>query len=219
MNHKKLSLKKGKGGKLKIHKNDTPEETEAEEPPFDPDPVEEPLELSGAKHPTKNKAVVNAPEGSTYYQSNADGEIVGRYISEGGSWVVIGADGETVGRYIFEGGRWVKDEGDPEDLVEEGMAGKIGKGVTAKTEVKGETVYKETEDEIEPPSFPQGEHTATIGMNLSRTINMGQFESLKMSVFISVPSQVDEDEIEGNYQFCKDWCEEKLNELSEEYTE
>ena len=222
MTHKKLSLKKGKGGKLKIHKNTDPVEPEIEdedeieeEPPFDPDPIE----ISGKKHPDKSKKCKLAPEGSTYWMHDADGEIIGQFQLVEGEWIEYEDEEED------------EEEVDPEDLVEQEMAaaaetpekGKAGKSAKGKTKIKHTTAddSTETEDEedIEIVGFPEGQPVAHVGVILSRTINLGQYESVKMSVSISVPSIADEAEIEGNYNFCKDWAETKLGEMSEEYVE
>ncbi len=72
--------------------------------------------------------------------------------------------------------------------------------------------YKDDEDDHRP-----------IPMQLLRmeppTINLGNYESLKIHVTIHVPSIVSEEEIEGNYEFCKGWTEMKMAEVTKEYTE
>jgi len=57
---------------------------------------------------------------------------------------------------------------------------------------------------------------ANVGFAIARTVNLGDYESVKVTVSIHVPSEVSEDEIEGNYEFAKGWSEMKLNEYLEE---
>lgn len=170
---KKLSIKKGKTGKLKIHKSkpkpeeqeeleleedevlaedeveeeEPEEEAEEEEPPFDPDPVEG----------------VDEETGEIYIE----GQIVNGQVA-------ILKDGELV----------LEDYEQVAELKHESAAPK-----------------------------------ANVGYGLDRTINLGNYESLKIHVTIHVPSEVDEEEIEGNYAFCKGWTEQKMDEAVAEYTD
>ena len=81
----------------------------------------------------------------------------------------------------------------------------------------GELIFEEFPEvaEVKHGAGPM----ANIGYGLDRTINLGNYESLKIHVTIHVPSIVSEEEIEGNYEFCKGWTEMKMAEVTKEYTE
>ena len=61
--------------------------------------------------------------------------------------------------------------------------------------------------------------TANVGFGMDRTINLGNYENVKVHVAIHVPSEVSEEEIEGNYEFAKGWCEQKMTEVLEEWVD
>lgn len=92
---------------------------------------------------------------------------------------------------------------------------KIGANVTAKIDL--ETDDAEHHEDVDLGEVQVSKHMANVGFSISRSINMGDFESLKMQVSINIPSEVDEDEIEDNYQFAKGWVEQKMNALAQEY--
>jgi len=146
---KKLSIKKGKKGKLVIHK-ETPEvegedESEIEDPPFEPDDDEIEIEPGEAvKVATKTKI--------KFGKSKVGKPITG-----------------TVA---------VKEQDEPEEVNQVDVEG-------------AESVQ------------PAGKPMANVGYGIDRTVNLGDFESLKIHVTLHVPSEVDEEEIEGNYEFCK----------------
>lgn len=163
---KKLSIKKGKKGKLAIHK-EAPEPVEEQEdeteldPPFEPDEVEPGEQVDVATKPKK-----------TFGKMAAAGKV-GKPIQG------------TVG---------VKEDDSEENL---------------------EHVYIDGAESVEPAYKPM----ANVGYGIDRTVNLGDFESLKIHVTLHVPSEVDEDEIEGNYNFCKGWVEQKMEEVISEYTD
>lgn len=149
MSVKKLSIKKGKKGKLAIHKEEPVEEEQEEldleddDTPFEPD--EPPVKLKVGK--------TGKP-------------LVGKVST--------------------------KEKNLPEDAYE---------------------VDVEGEESVEPTGQPM----ANVGYSIDRTINLGNYESLKVHVSLHVPSEVDEEEIEGNYVYCKGWVENKMDEVAAEY--
>ncbi len=160
MSVKKLSIKKGKQGKLVVHKEPTAEdESEVEDPPFEPDEefVEpgEPVVIATKSKKTFGKGKLGKP-------------IQG-----------------TVG---------IKEQDSPEEVNQVDVEG-------------AESVQ------------PEGKPMANVGYGIDRTVNLGDFESLKIHVTLHVPSEVDESEIEGNYNFCKGWVEKKMEEVISEYTD
>lgn len=164
---KKLSIKKGKKGKLVVHKEaDQPveeeqEELEDDEPPFEYEPPFEP-----------DEEVVDIAEST---------------IVATPTKLKVGKAGKPITAKVS-----VKEEGSPEEFYEVVPAG-------------AESVV-----ESHKPM-------ANVGYGLDRTINLGDYESLKVHVTLHVPSEVDEEEIEGNYEFCKGWCEQKMEEVVSEY--
>lgn len=154
---KKLSIKKGKKGKLKIHKEAPEAEGEDDDVPFDPDEEE-------VTDQHESVPVATSPKKLQF--------------------------------------------------------GKAGKPLQATVSVKEPDKAEESEQvDVEGAESIQPVHTpmANVGYGLDRTINLGDFESLKIHVTLHVPSEVDEEEIEGNYEFCKGWVEQKMNEVSAEY--
>lgn len=148
---KKLSIKKGKKGKLAIHKEEPVEEVEEVEDddlPFEPDEVEPVTKLKVGKKGTPIQGKVSVKQ-------------------------VNSAD-EDFSEVDVEGAEFVQKTNKP---------------------------------------------TANVGYSMDRTFNIGNYESLKVHVSLHVPSEVDEEEIEGNYVFCKGWVELKMEEVSAEYVD
>lgn len=52
----------------------------------------------------------------------------------------------------------------------------------------------------------------TISTDRKATVNMGNYNSASVSVFMSVPSLLNDDDIENAYKFVKDFCERKIGE-------
>jgi hypothetical protein len=104
-----------------------------------------------------------------------------------------------------------------EDTGEIYVEGQMVGGRIAVINKAGELILEEFEEvaEVKHGAGPM----ANIGYGLDRTINLGNYESLKIHVTIHVPSIVSEEEIEGNYEFCKGWTEMKMAEVTKEYTE
>lgn len=54
---------------------------------------------------------------------------------------------------------------------------------------------------------------ATVNVSLGMTKNLGNFESLKMSVSCTIPSLVTEEALEKAFDFAKGWCDDHLNQI------
>jgi hypothetical protein len=165
---KKLSIKKGKTGKLKIHKS-KPKPEEQEE-----------LELEEDEVLAEDEVEEEEPEEEEPEIELESHEAVDPETGE------IHVHGQIVDGHIA--------------VIKDGV-------------LTWETY--ETQAEIKHGAAPM----ANVGYGLDRTINLGNYESLKIHVTIHVPSLVDEDEIEGNYAFCKGWTEQKMDEAVAEYTD
>ena len=60
----------------------------------------------------------------------------------------------------------------------------------------------------------QTEPLCTVSVNASRTFNLGDFNSLKVGVLLSVPAPAND--IEDAFSFAKEWVDGKMNSMSEE---
>lgn len=58
-----------------------------------------------------------------------------------------------------------------------------------------------------------------VGVNVGITRNLGNYESIKVSVSLSVPCAPDGDEIEETYNQAKNWVDSKINTINEEINE
>ncbi len=210
---KKLSIKK-KGGKLVIHKQtqggDEPEiETSGGEDnimPFDPDPVA----LMGKRSINPNlKKFKDAFTGSTYKQTTPQGVLLWRKTKKG-KWKLM---------------KVPKDESIAVDVDEVGVkqANKNGKKVTGKVLIvssdTGEILGVQEEETPVAEVISRDAPMANVGFGVQRAINMGNYESVKISVDIHVPSLCDEQEIEDNFEFARGWCEAKLDEIVSHYVD
>jgi hypothetical protein len=54
----------------------------------------------------------------------------------------------------------------------------------------------------------------TVGFSASYTKNLGNYESMKVEVRIDIPCQ--HNEINSMFDFCKSWCDDRLNNLQDE---
>ena len=100
------------------------------------------------------------------------------------------------------------------------MALKINKtkaAVKTTTSVKhsktGAEVVKESiEDMVEvPPAF------ANVGITASRTINLGEYNNVKLGVSIHHPCAPTPEEIEKTYEFCVNWVDAKMAGLTKDH--
>lgn len=58
--------------------------------------------------------------------------------------------------------------------------------------------------------------TANVGMSIALTKNLGNYESLKITVSLSMPSNPDEASISNTFTEVKSWVDEKINMLNQE---
>ena len=217
MTVKKLSIKKNKAtGKLKIHKN-KPADEEQEELDLEEqeeEALEEPLYVKGKLHPDKSKKAQQAPIGSNYEQHTDDGDVLWVKVAVG-EWELMDVPDEEEEEPEEE------EESEVQEFVDEETGeiffeGQVVNGFVAV--VKGKELI--WEEQVEVAEIKHGKQPmANIGYGLDRTINLGNYESLKIHVTIHVPSLVNEEEIEQNYEFCKGWTEMKMAEVTKKYTD
>lgn len=100
------------------------------------------------------------------------------------------------------------------------MALKINKtkaAVKVATSVKhsktgAEVVKESVSDMVEvPPAF------ANVGVTAARTINLGEYNSVKLGVSIFHPCAPTPEAIEQTYEFCVGWVDEKMAGLTKDH--
>lgn len=107
------------------------------------------------------------------------------------------------------------------------------KGVMAKP-LHGNTLHA-TADATLTKEFPDGssteekipyEHPAVlnetpvlIGVTVGVTRNLGNYESLRVSLSLTLPCKQDSQDIEDTYASAKGWVDDKINAINEEITE
>jgi hypothetical protein len=81
-------------------------------------------------------------------------------------------------------------------------------GASSVTDKNGVVV----KEEITPLSLVlnEGEPTTKIKCGLGMTINIGNFQNVKVDVSLEAPSNMDTDSLDSTFAFVKNWCETKL---------
>ncbi|UVN14086.1 hypothetical protein FBPa45_0084 [Pseudomonas phage vB_PaeS_FBPa45] len=69
---------------------------------------------------------------------------------------------------------------------------------------------QELREDLDEVTFPAGEEPAFIRVGVGQTYNMGDFNSLRLEVSVTLPCQVDR--LEDTYREASDFCNEKLAE-------
>lgn len=95
----------------------------------------------------------------------------------------------------------------------EQLEAKQGEATVTKQNKKTKTEHSTTEKVGDPVIAPVGQ-LATVTVEMSMTKNLGNYNSAKLGVHLSMPSLPDE--IETTYEGAKLWVENKVNELLEE---
>ncbi len=108
------------------------------------------------------------------------------------------------------------DEEDPPKKKKKKKKTKQGEKNTAAV-VVSQTGKPDIVQEEELEIVHEESSVGSVGFSLRRTLNLGDFESLQVSVSINVPTRADVEEFEGNYEFAKEWAEGKMQEAVEEY--
>lgn len=89
------------------------------------------------------------------------------------------------------------------------VVGKEGKGVVTKTHHDGSMEEKQHS----LGSIVSDTPLATVHVSLGMTKNLGNYESLKMTVGCTLPSFADESSLVSAYETAKAWCDEHLNQI------
>lgn len=87
-------------------------------------------------------------------------------------------------------------------------------GVSAVTDKNGVVV----KEEITPLSLVlnEGEPTTRIKCALGMTINIGNYQSVRVDVSLEAPSNTSTDSLDITFAFVKKWCEDKVMAMKKE---
>lgn len=92
---------------------------------------------------------------------------------------------------------------------------KTGKPVKVVTTQQNKDGTATTEEEIKGDALVNDPH-ATVGVSVGITKNLGNYESVKVTVSVFIPCAVDAEEINETYEQAKDWVDEKIASISQE---
>lgn len=98
---------------------------------------------------------------------------------------------------------------DYEDALDTGETENNNKSVTIRlsTKSRGEEVVAMDETIVEPTATSPNRALARVGFSSGMTLNLGNYESARLEVSISMPCNVDE--VDETFEFCKRFVEEK----------
>ena len=57
---------------------------------------------------------------------------------------------------------------------------------------------------------------ANVGVSMSRTLNLGEFNSAKVEVSCHIPCKPTQEDMDGTFEFAKQWADEKMEILVDE---
>lgn len=92
---------------------------------------------------------------------------------------------------------------------------KVGKPVKVVTTKANKDGTSTTEEEVKGDVLVNEPH-ATVGVSVGVTKNLGNYESVKVTVSVFIPCAVDADEINETYEQAKEWVDEKVAAISQE---
>ena len=91
----------------------------------------------------------------------------------------------------------------------------IKKPIVGKVEKIAKDGSVEDTEEIELGEIVVSDDTqyANVGVKLGKTINLGDFESLRVDVSLFMPSETDKKSLKKTFKFCKNWCDDKMDDI------
>lgn len=91
--------------------------------------------------------------------------------------------------------------------------------VTVQRVFQNGKIVLENDDTVEKINLPlmEGVPTATVSADRGLTKNLGSFNSLKLSVFCSVPAYLEETEMKNALDFCVNFCESRIQKDCDEF--
>lgn len=92
------------------------------------------------------------------------------------------------------------------------VAGKVGVGTVTKEYPDGTTKH---EDEVVGQAV-SASPLASVFVSMGITRNLGNYESVKVNIGITLPCEVDADTIEQTYAEAKSWVDSKVSQVNDE---
>lgn len=89
---------------------------------------------------------------------------------------------------------------------------KVGKGTTSVESKKGVKETSEQKGEI-----TTSEPVANVGVSLGTTVNIGNYNNIKINVSLHLPCT--EENVDTTFNEANEWCQAKLQELHDEVVE
>jgi len=74
----------------------------------------------------------------------------------------------------------------------------------------------ETKSQVKLGKVVEAPVMANVGVRCSRTVNLGDYNSVKIEVSLYIPCPVDEAVIDANYDFVMGWVNGKMEEVTSE---
>lgn len=93
------------------------------------------------------------------------------------------------------------------------------KAATTTTSVQYPTGAEKVTQETPPATSPTLSAPAYVSVSMGVTRNMGNYESIKASVNITLPCEATAEEIEATYESAKGWADSKMTALNAEIDE
>lgn len=114
----------------------------------------------------------------------------------------------------------VRPKADAEPSTTEPDAAKVtGVQPTATTTIKHKTGVEEVQQEPVGPVLMKVDPMANIGLSLSMTKNLGNFNNVKYGVTLHMPSGTSPEELEETFQRVEAWVDGKMQKITEELLE
>lgn len=76
-------------------------------------------------------------------------------------------------------------------------------------------IISDTTHEVHPGIAVAPDKLCTVGVSASHTINIGNFESVRVSASITMPST--KDEIDTTYDFASEWVSSKITDAAKSF--
>lgn len=89
-------------------------------------------------------------------------------------------------------------------------------GVTV-TKGKQGTIVKDESIVVHPGIAVPPDKLCTVGAAAAHTINIGNYESVKVSAFLSMPSS--KEDINATYEFVSSWVSDRITEAAKSFKE
>lgn len=89
----------------------------------------------------------------------------------------------------------------------------------ASVENKDGAVLKKVAEEPIPVHIPAGEDVAHIEVSIGLTRNLGNYESVRINVGITLPCPANAEAIDATYMEAKGWVDSRIEQINEEVSQ